>query len=162
MSDSLQPQGLKHTRLLCSWDSRGKNTGVGCHFLLQGIFLTQGLNPCLLHLLHCRQILYSLSHLGSPLQLYECIRSTHHKHTVLWVDYISIKLEKGQKEGREGGWNFSWQQWSPGGPTGKEPTCHCRRQKRRTFNPWVGKIPWRRAWQPTQYSCLENPMDRDA
>ena len=34
----------------------GKNTGVGCHFLLQGIFLTQGLN---LHLLHCRKILYN-------------------------------------------------------------------------------------------------------
>ena len=33
----------------------GRNTGVGCHFLLQGIFLIQGLN---LHLLHCRQILY--------------------------------------------------------------------------------------------------------
>ena len=28
--------------------------------------------------------------------------------------------------------------------------------------PWVGKIPWRRAWQPLQYSCLENPMDRGA
>ena len=35
-----------------------KNTGVGCLFLLQGIFPTQGLNPCLLHILHCRQILY--------------------------------------------------------------------------------------------------------
>ena len=34
-----------------------KNTGVGCHFLLQGTFLTQGSNPSLLHLLHCRQIL---------------------------------------------------------------------------------------------------------
>ena len=32
-------------RLLCPWDSLGKNTGVGCHFLLEGIFLTQGLNP---------------------------------------------------------------------------------------------------------------------
>ena len=32
------------------WDSPGKNTGVGCHFLLQGIFLTQASNPCLLHL----------------------------------------------------------------------------------------------------------------
>ena len=42
----------------------GKNTGVGCHFLLQGIFLTQELNP---GLLHCRQILYHLSHQGSPL-----------------------------------------------------------------------------------------------
>ena len=42
----------------------GKNTGVGCHFLLQGIFLTQGLNP---GLLHCRQILYHLYHQGSPI-----------------------------------------------------------------------------------------------
>ena len=39
-----------------------KNNGVGCHFLLQGIFLIQGLNP---HLLHYRQILYHLSHQGS-------------------------------------------------------------------------------------------------
>ena len=36
----------------CPWDSPGKNTGVGCHALLQGIFLIQGLNPRLLHLLH--------------------------------------------------------------------------------------------------------------
>ena len=50
-------------RLLCPWNSPGKNTGVGCHALLQGIFLTQGLNP---GFLHCRQILYHLSHQGSP------------------------------------------------------------------------------------------------
>ena len=43
-------------------DSPGKNTGVGCHALLQGIFLTQGLNP---GLLYCRQIVYHLSHQGS-------------------------------------------------------------------------------------------------
>ena len=30
------------------------------------------------------------------------------------------------------------------------------------FNPWVGKLPWRRTWQPTPVSCLENPMDRGA
>ena len=47
--------GRQPTRLLCPWDSPGKNTGVGCHFLLQEIFLTQGLN---LPLLHCRWILY--------------------------------------------------------------------------------------------------------
>ena len=41
----------------------GVDTGVGCHFLLQGIFPTQGLKP---GLLHCRQILYLLSHQGSP------------------------------------------------------------------------------------------------
>ena len=37
----------------------------------------------------------------------------------------------------------------PGGASGKEPTCQCRRHKRHRFDPWVGKIPWRRAWQPT-------------
>ena len=41
---SLQPQGLYPARLLGPWDFPGKNTGMGCHFLLQGIFLTQGLN----------------------------------------------------------------------------------------------------------------------
>ena len=46
-------------RLLCPWDSSGKNTVVGCHLLLQGIFPTQGLNP---GLPHCRQILNCLSH----------------------------------------------------------------------------------------------------
>ena len=45
-----------------SMDSPGKNTGVGCHALLQGIFQTQGLNRCLLH---CRCILYPLSHQGN-------------------------------------------------------------------------------------------------
>ena len=37
------------------------------------------------------------------------------------------------------------------------PTC--RRRKRLRFDPWVGKIPWRRKWRPLQYSCLENPME---
>ena len=37
----------------------------------------------------------------------------------------------------------------PGGTSGKEPTCQCRRRKRHGFDPWVGKISWRRAWQPT-------------
>ena len=52
-------------RLLCPWNSPGKNTGVGCHFLSQGIFPAQGKNPCLLCLLYCRQILYPLSHWGN-------------------------------------------------------------------------------------------------
>ena len=46
---TLRPHGLQPTSLLCPWNFPGKNTGVGCHFLLQGIFSTQGLN---LHLLH--------------------------------------------------------------------------------------------------------------
>ena len=50
------------SQALCAWDSPGKNTGVGYHSILQGIFPTQGSNP---DLLHCRQILYHLSHKGS-------------------------------------------------------------------------------------------------
>ena len=46
----LRPHGLQPTRLLYPWDFPGKNPGVGCHALLQGIFLTQGLNLWLLHL----------------------------------------------------------------------------------------------------------------
>ena len=52
------PFGLEPARLLHPWGFPGKSTGAGCHFLLQGIFLTQGLNPCLLCLLRCRWILY--------------------------------------------------------------------------------------------------------
>ena len=51
---------------LCPWDSPGKNTGVGRHALLQGIFLIQGLNPYVLGLLIDRRVLYHLCHLGSP------------------------------------------------------------------------------------------------
>ena len=52
MSDSLPPHGLWPARLLCPWNFPGDNTGVGCHFLLQGIFPTQGWHPHLLGLLH--------------------------------------------------------------------------------------------------------------
>ena len=48
VSDSVQPYGLWPTRLLCPWDSPGKNNGVGCHALLRGIFPSQESNPCLL------------------------------------------------------------------------------------------------------------------
>ena len=64
LSEPLWPHGLYPTRLISLWDSPGKNTGVGRHFLLQRIFLTQESNP---GLLHCRQILYRLSYEGSPM-----------------------------------------------------------------------------------------------
>ena len=56
----MTPWTVAH-QLLCSWDSPGKNIGMGCHSLLQGIFPTQGLTS---GLLHCRQILSCLSHRG--------------------------------------------------------------------------------------------------
>ena len=57
------PMDYMPARLLCPWNSPDKNIGVGCHSLLQGIFLTQRLNP---GLPYCRQVLYHLSHQGSP------------------------------------------------------------------------------------------------
>ena len=50
----------------------------------------------------------------------------------------------------------------PGGTSGKEPACQCRRLKRRRFDPWVTKIPGEGHSNSLQYSCLENPMDRGA
>ena len=58
VSDSLQSHRQEPARLLCPWNSLVKNTGVGCHSLLQGISPIRGSNP---HLLHCRWILYCLS-----------------------------------------------------------------------------------------------------
>ena len=46
--------------------------------------------------------------------------------------------------------------------SGKEHICQCRRCKRHGFNPWIGKISWRKAWQSTLYSCLRNSNDRGA
>ena len=74
-------------------DSPGKNTGVGCHFLLQGIFPTQGLNP---GLPNCRQMLYHLSHQGRPL-MEPCIGgriAIHLRHRVspfIWIWHSSIE-----------------------------------------------------------------------
>ena len=61
-------KSLNPVRLFVTpWDSPGKSTGVGCHFLLQGIFPTQGSNP---GLLHSRRILYQLSYQGSIITIH--------------------------------------------------------------------------------------------
>ena len=65
---------------VCLWDFPGKNTGVGHHFLLQGIFLTQGQNLHLLLLLHCQAYSLPLNHLGS---LHTCICT--HIHMCAYV-----------------------------------------------------------------------------
>ena len=64
------------TRRLCLCNFPGKNIGVGCHFLLQGIFPTQGLSPCLLCLLHWQAGSLLLNHLGSM-----CTHTHTHTHT---------------------------------------------------------------------------------
>ena len=88
--DCLRPHGLQPTRLLCPWGFPGKDTGVGCHFLFQGIFPTQGSN---LGLLYCRQILYWLSYKGrSDWYIYThiCIYIAICMHIKLLVFFHSV------------------------------------------------------------------------
>ena len=63
VSDSLLPHGWYPTMFLCPWDFPGKNTRMGCHSLLQGIFPTQGSNP---DVLHYRHISYLLNYQEGP------------------------------------------------------------------------------------------------
>ena len=70
MSDSLQPHGLYPARLFCPWNFPGKNIGLSCHLLIQGIFPTQELNLHLLCLLHWQVESLPLGHLGSPIYMY--------------------------------------------------------------------------------------------
>ena len=74
VSDSLWPYGLQPARLHCPWNSLGQNTGMGSCSLLQGNFLTQESNQCLLH---CRRILYQLSYPGSG---HTCTHTHAHTH----------------------------------------------------------------------------------
>ena len=66
VSNSLRPHGLQPARLLCPWDTPGKNTGVGCYALLQGIFPTQGSNLCLLCVLYWQADSLPLAPPGKP------------------------------------------------------------------------------------------------
>ena len=101
------------TRLLCPWNSPGKNTRVGCHCLFQGIFPTSGLN---LGLPHCRQILYLLSDQGSPVpssrqEFSRCFRN------ICWVEGTACARAWRLRETPE---DF------PGGPVAKTPCPQCR------------------------------------
>ena len=74
---------MQLTWLLCPWNFPGKNTGVGCHFLLQGIFPTRGLNP---HFLHWQAVSLTLNHLESPTEYY--IDNEKHKGWAVWVQTV--------------------------------------------------------------------------
>ena len=85
VSKSLQPYGLQSTRLLCPWDFSSKNTRVGFHFLLQGIFPTQGLN--LVSCVFCigRQVLYHCASWKVSKDLFHSLILTQRIDTVkLW------------------------------------------------------------------------------
>ena len=146
--DSLWPHGLSPTRLLHPWNSPGKSTGVGCHFLLQGLFPTQGSNP---GLPHCRQTLYHLSHQGS-----QCRVILNNKFRQGWKMWALVNKLKS--------WlrtpiSIYWRKWNYydlkqlRGTYKVSPVTQrwkiCLQCRRHSLVPWVGKIPWSRKEQPT-------------
>ena len=127
-------------------DSAGKNTGVGSHAFLQGIFTTQESNP---GLPHCRWILYHLSYQWNPQTE---LNSTIKEHTPGWSEIhicdagwfdicrlINVIITNDRIKSKH--WGF------PSGTNSKQTTCQCRRLKRCRFNPWVRKTPWSRKQQ---------------
>ena len=116
MSNSVQSHRGQPTRLCHPWDSPGKNTGVGCHFLLQ-----------------CMKV-KSESEVGQSCPTLsdsmDCSLPGSSAHGILQarvLEWVVIAF-------------------STGGLSGKDFACQYRRCKRLRFNPWVWKIPWRRAW----------------
>ena len=126
VSDSLWPFGLKPTRLLCPWDSPGKNTRKGCHPLLQGIFLTQGLNS---HLLHWQADSLPLSHQGSLLVSCTVVQSLSH------VRFFATPCTA----------------VSHGGSDSKDSACNAGDQD---SIPGLGISPGKGNGNPLQYTCL--------
>ena len=93
VSDSLESYGLPSP-----WDFPGKNTGVGCHCLLQGIFLTQGSNQ---RLLHCRQILYHWATWGATRQCNSAIKKNKimpSAATWMQLEIITLREVKSEKD----------------------------------------------------------------
>ena len=139
------PHGLSPTRLLCSWDYPGKNNGVGCHFLLEGIFLTLGSNPCLLCLLHWQadtepsgKLLFRCSCTYTIVWQNDAEAETpglwppHAKNWLIGKDFDAGRdwgQEKGTTEDEMAGWHHwldgSESEWTPGVGDGQGGLACC-------------------------------------
>ena len=133
MSDSVRPHRWQPTRLRCPWHSPGKNTGVGCHFLLQCMKVKSQ-----------SEVAQLCPTLSDPM---DCSSPGFSIHGILQarvLEWAAIAFST---------------RWA----SGKEPTCQCRRHKRHGFDPlgWEDS-PGEGHGNPLQDSCLENPVDRGA
>ena len=125
-SDSLWLYGLQPARLYHPWNFSGKATGACCHFLLQGIFPTQGSNPCFLSLLRWQADSLPLVPLGK--KLLNCFP---------WYQYHCAFIPAVFE-------NFCCSAsllGFPGGASGKEPACQCRSPKRQGLILRSGRSP---------------------
>ena len=142
----------------CPWDSPGKNTGVGCHFLLQ---CRKGKSES--------EVPQSCQTPSDPMECSPPSSSVHGIFQARVLEWGAIAFSKAWKwKGKvkslsrvrllvtpwtvahqaSPSMGFSRQEYWSGLPL-PSPDCQCRRRKRHTFDPWVRKITWRRAWQPT-------------
>ena len=168
MSDSVRPRRRKPTRLPCPWDSPGKDTGVGCHFLLQCMKVKSE-----------REVVQSCLTLSDHMDGSLPGSSVHGIFQARVLEWGAIAFSTGPPQGppqrpplkigqsleltggclrssvchtepieNENSEIVLLQSFSSGS-VGKESTCQCRRHRRPRFNPWVRKIPWRWKWQPT-------------
>ena len=141
------PHRRQPTRLPRPWDSPGKNTGVGCHFLLQWVKVKL-LSQVWLLATPWTAAYQAPPSMGFSRQEYwsggcHCLLHQSSQFTLknsLWMLYI-----------------HSTDLGFPGGAVVKESACQHKRWKRCGFNPWVRKIPWSRKWQPSPISWTEEP-----
>ena len=129
VSDSLRPRGLYPGRPLCPWNSPGRNTGVGCHLLLQGIFPTQESNQKVSDIPCTAGGLFTLA---PPRKLEALSVIPKHRTVRCLVGETCVRRPLCSLMVR-------WQR----------TRLQCERCKRCGLDPWVGKILWRRARQPT-------------
>ena len=141
MSDSVRPHRRQPTRLPCPWDSPGKNTGVGCHFLLQCMKVKSK-----------SEVTQSCLTLRDPMDCSLPGSSVHGIFQARVLEWGTIAFSKSSHT------YCQFEEGFPGGTSGKESTCQCKRHKGCGFNlPWVGKIPWRTRWQPQVFFPGESP-----
>ena len=141
MFDSVRPHRWQPTRFPRPWDSQGKNTGVGCHFLLQCMRVKNE-----------SEVAQSCLTLRDPVDCSLPGSSIHGIFQARVLEWGAIAFSEIL--------SYSFTIAFPGGASGKEPAYQYRRQDLGSI-PGSGRLPGGHG-NPLQYSCLENPMDRGA
>ena len=160
MSDSVRPHRRQPARLPRPWDSPGKSTGVGCHFLLHCMKVksesevTQSCPTQRPHGLKPTRLLQPWDFPGKSTGvgchcLLQCVKVKSLSRVRL-SDPMDCSPPGSSGHGIFQARVLEWGAIAfSSGTSGKEPTCQSRKHKRHRFDSWVRKILWRRAWEPT-------------
>ena len=159
----MQPHRLQSARLLCPWDFPGKNIGVNCHFLLQGIFLTQiKLASPILQAVSCISGRFFTAEPPGKPQLDICSTTKDNRTTSTWQKRQRSSLFKNPTPSivthKWAGFHI-YRDLFLVTQDGKESACSAEDPG---SIPGLGRSPGERNGNPLKYSCLGNPMDRGA